>query len=253
MNIYKFIRNQNIINVDMKTVLLLFDIDGTITDTTKMDDTCFKETIWELFNIDLENIEWNKYPNVTDSGLSESIYKQHTGRSLSKGQTQKIRKLFYQKIKSEYKKNPNGIEAIAGVNDFIESIRQMQIPMAIATGGFRKTAEFKLTVSNIPYTPFTLATSNDAESRRSIMNIAIARAQFEYQQFFKTIVYFGDGVWDVQTCRDMDIPMIGIDCNFSGKLDSTGIQYLFHDYLNDKEIFDAIKQIHNNNERKPNF
>lgn len=55
--------------------LIIFDIDGTILDSVNADDKCFIQTFKDLYQIDLTNADWNDFTNVTDTGLTNEIFK----------------------------------------------------------------------------------------------------------------------------------------------------------------------------------
>jgi phosphoglycolate phosphatase-like HAD superfamily hydrolase len=81
------------------------------------------------------------------------------------------------------------------------------------------------------------------------MNVAIARAQFEYQRKFSSIIYFGDGLWDAKTCAAMDIPLIGIDYHETGKLDGSHASHVFSDFTDIPGIYDVVYKIQAKHEK----
>lgn len=235
--------------LDLKTTLFLFDIDGTMTDTSEIDDECFKNTFSELYGFEMAKIDWSTFEHVTDTGLCREVYLRNKKRDISKTEFTRVQNLFFRKIKKAIGQQPDRFRAIEGINEFLMDAKGRGIPIAIATGGWRKSAELKLNAANIEYERFTLATSNDSFNRRTIMNVAIARAQFEYQKVFSNIIYFGDGVWDVETCKAMDMPMIGIDCHQNGKLENTEVNEIFTDFTDFKGIYSAVTKINEKNEQ----
>ncbi len=205
---------------NLKQTLLLFDIDGTLTDSTNVDDDCFCKTFNEIYGIDLSNEDWATFTHVTDTGLSKEIIKKYRNENLSNDDLHVIQKVFFYHLKEALDADSSCVREIPGAIGFVDKLRMSNVPVAIATGGWRQSADMKLQHASIPYEPFTLASSSDDHKRRTIMNIAIARAQFEYQQQFKHIIYFGDGIWDAMTCASMDIPMIGIGKSHESKFES---------------------------------
>jgi beta-phosphoglucomutase-like phosphatase (HAD superfamily) len=49
--------------------LLIFDIDGTLTDTKRVDDECFINAFQDEYGVILTNTDWTTFVNVTDTGL----------------------------------------------------------------------------------------------------------------------------------------------------------------------------------------
>lgn len=50
---------------------IVFDIDGTLTNTRKVDDKCFIKAFKNTFEIDISNQNWSEFTNVTDWGITE--------------------------------------------------------------------------------------------------------------------------------------------------------------------------------------
>ena len=44
----------------------IFDIDGTLTNTTKVDDKCFIQAFENVFGIDISNQDWSELKHVTE-------------------------------------------------------------------------------------------------------------------------------------------------------------------------------------------
>ena len=57
--------------------LLIFDIDGTICLTKDEGDKCFTDVFEELYNVSLADINWENFPNVTDTALYDDLYNTH--------------------------------------------------------------------------------------------------------------------------------------------------------------------------------
>lgn len=219
--------------------LFIFDIDDTLTQTKRIDDACFVQTFAEMYQINLDEIRWEDFPHVTDRGLTESIFEQHLGRQATKDDVKATEDHFVALLQKAVADQPAEFLPTPGVIDFLDHLRGKEQPIAMATGAWRRSAHCKLTQAGIAFDPFTLATSNDSYRRRSIINIAIARAKFEYQIQFDSFVYFGDGLWDKITCEAMEIPLIGVDHRQNGKLSAAGHQHVIHDF---KDV-DAIMQM----------
>ncbi len=47
---------------------VIFDIDGTLTDTKAVDDKCFIKAFDQTFGIDISNQKWEDLQHVTDWG-----------------------------------------------------------------------------------------------------------------------------------------------------------------------------------------
>ena len=230
--------------MDWSKCVFIFDIDGTVTDSQTADDKCFVETFEEMYNVDLSNVQWQDFEHVTDAGLSKELVRKITGREITRSEMDQLTTMFVRRLTETLKKDENIIRPVHGVIEFLRYLESLRIPVTLATGGWRKSAELKLRHAGIPYDPFTLATSNDNFKKRTIINIAIARVQFHYQQQFSQFIYFGDGIWDANTCEAMDIPMIGLDIRRTGELKkNTWVSEVISNFDNITGIFENIKYI----------
>src|SRR5438132_340399 len=60
--------------------LVMFDIDGTLTETMKVDEERFVRSFAEVFGLTDIDADWSHYPHVTDSGIFHEVYAPRMGR-----------------------------------------------------------------------------------------------------------------------------------------------------------------------------
>ena len=63
---------------------VIFDIDGTLTDTKKVEDKCFMKAFKQAFGIDITSQKWEDLQHVTDWGITEEIIQREWNRTLQK-------------------------------------------------------------------------------------------------------------------------------------------------------------------------
>jgi phosphoglycolate phosphatase-like HAD superfamily hydrolase len=224
--------------------LVVFDIDGTLTNTKAIDDLCFIDSIRVCWNCDLRNVDWSTYIDVTDSGLARDIFKSLFNKEISSSEMLKLKHVFSSKIIAASEVNPEAFSEVKGAKDFIEELEKQDIKVAIATGGWKVTAEHKLKQLNVALTRFPYATSDDHYSRKEIIIRSIEKAKRIHKLNFNKIVYIGDGTWDYQASCELNIDFIGIDYNRNGKLAKSGATAIFPDY-SDKDLI--LHKIRNTN------
>src|SRR5262245_2074460 len=61
--------------------LVIFDIDGTLTQTMKADVKCFLRSLAEVCGLRDVDTDWSRYKHATDAGVFHKIYAARTGRS----------------------------------------------------------------------------------------------------------------------------------------------------------------------------
>lgn len=83
--------------------------------------------------------------------------------------------------------------------------------VALATGAWQRSAEFKIERARLPLDDVPKAYSEDGPSRESIVMTAITRAAAHYgQSSFDRIVSVGDAPWDVRTAARLKLPFLGV-------------------------------------------
>ena len=192
--------------------LAIFDIDGTLTETNKIDSECFIKAFYDSHRITDFETDWTKYQHVTDSGIVTEIFEKKLKYALSKKDFITFKKCFIENLEESADKNANSFAEIANAKVMLEELKlEQDWAIALATGCFYDSAEFKLKTAkiNIGYLP--MATADDAVSREEILQIAIKKSlDFYKQKEFVKIVSVGDGVWDVRTAKNLNIDFIGI-------------------------------------------
>lgn len=193
--------------------LIVFDIDGTLTDTHHADADLFFKAICE--NLEITNLikTWENYKYSTDSGFLLEICEQHLKRPPTAEENKKIQTYFHTSLKKYF--NELTCQPIAGAQEIFSYIHTLgNWNIAIATGAWNESALIKLTTAKIPHTNIPLATSSEHIERSEIIKIAIERAKEIYQiQNYNHVIYVGDRKWDLLAAKTLNIGFIGIGEN----------------------------------------
>lgn len=225
----------------MTAPLLIFDIDGTLVQSTKLDDQCFREVFSRQYSIDFTTVDWSRFRHVTDWGLSYELLKKYRNIKLTFGELELIKTSFVKLLDSEIRRN--GLHEVIGAKNFLNDCIDRKIPIAFATGGWLSSAILKMGAIGFPVQNFPLATSDIAWSRESIVTTAIRMAIDYYSIDFTHIIYFGDGKWDVRCCQLLNLPMIGVDHNDVGKLEEFDLLGVINDFTSTEEVNQLISKV----------
>ena len=214
--------------------LVIFDIDGTLIDSVKVDDQCFIQSFEELHNIDLSQADWNDFTHVTDSGLTTEIFRTHLARTPTENEVIELKSHFYQLLNQRIKE----ITEIKGAMKTLNTlIRHPEYAVAFATGGWKETAILKLTSIGFEIGETPLVSSNDHFSRLEITRIAIEKALTEKGlTAFDSVTYIGDGLWDFQSSMELGINFIGLDVQGNNTLLNAGATQVTNDLENLEQI-----------------
>lgn len=195
----------------------MFDIDGTLTVSSKADTQCFTAAMCKVLGLDAVEGDWTFYRHVTDTGIVAEVVERRCGRACADADQVSIRDQFVRNLQDRFVHEP--CHPVSGAAAMIE--RLLATPntrLALATGGWEQSARLKLKTAGLNVEGIPFASANDAIEREEIMKIAYARAAKACGvESFDTWTYVGDGIWDLRACQKLGISFIGIGAE--GKAD----------------------------------
>jgi phosphoglycolate phosphatase-like HAD superfamily hydrolase len=218
-----------------KENLLIFDIDGTLTDSVKIHQHCFSTAV-KKFSIKEHDTNYAMYMHHTDHHIFKTIFENSMIQSLEYSTID----VFEQHFVKELFANLNGLKIaeISGALNFINYIlEKTNYAIVYATGSFDLPARIKLEHCNLPFIDDLLVSSNIYETREQLLSESITKAQkyFNVNQFTK-IIALGDGIWDLKAAQNMNIGFIGIGKVNKELLLNHGADIVFDDYSNYQNI-----------------
>ena len=171
--------------------LVMFDIDGTLVDTSGFEDDCFVRAIQSEYSTDIDT-DWSTFKHVSDSGIVNELTKNISDAEERRFIFDRIQFRFVEFVRERLASI--AAPEIAGAAEFIEHLKKNgDVVLALATGGWRASAELKLVSACIDFSGIAFASSDDHFDRSEIMRAAQYRTGRER---FETRTYIGDGVWD---------------------------------------------------------
>lgn len=219
--------------------LVIFDIDGTLTQTVCFDSEIFTQTFMDYLNINEINTNWHEYRYSTDSGFTLELFEKHINRLPSVTEVQELKHKFFGLLEQMIIKDSNCCMPVLGADQLFPKIKNLgNWDIAIATGCWLTSAIMKLTHANLPHKNIPLASGDDHIERSEIINIVIDRSKSHYQkEHYNQVVYVGDRMWDYRAATKLGLNFIGIGKEF---VDSglTTIP-LINDYLGN-HFFDCL-------------
>jgi phosphoglycolate phosphatase-like HAD superfamily hydrolase len=188
--------------------LVLFDIDGTLTQSQSIDTQLYLRSLSAIFGFEDVDPDWSRYRHTTDSGIVHELCAARLGRAPTAEESRAFRAHFVGAVAAHAAQHP--FRQVVGAAEALGSLlRSPACCVGLATGGWGSSAHCKLLSAGIDYDALICASADDAMSRTSIMQIAIDRV-IRRNGRPDSIVYVGDGVWDARACRQLQLPLIGI-------------------------------------------
>ena len=225
--------------------LVIFDLDGTLTQTNEVDDYCFPRTFANHLGVRHFNVDWSAYSHGTDAVVFREAFARHFGRPPTDRQSEEFELHFVDEIAVLYRSSPEMFREVPGATNFITHMqRGSQWAIAIATGCWKRAAEFKCHAARLSLDGVPRAYAEDGPSREAIVTTAINRATECFGCKFERIVSVGDRNWDVKTARNLQLPFLGVgQIPASRALLEAGAHHVIEDYLDPFRVIDLLHQV----------
>ena len=188
--------------------LIMFDIDGTLVDSAGFDGELFAQAVEAELGIEVDR-SWHSYRHVTDSGILGELLATCTAAAERQAIYDRVKRRFVALVETYVAGQPAGLVPIPGAPTFVAMLRATPgVIVALATGGWRETAELKLAAAGIDFAGLPFASATDAPARADIMRVAEQRAT----PFgpFRRRSYFGDGPWDAAASAELGYDFVGV-------------------------------------------
>lgn len=225
--------------------LLLFDIDGTLTDTNDVDTSCFVQALRDVFALSEISTDWSAYPDATDSAITAHVVRDRLGRDPRPEELAKMKDRFHALVLQAFSDNPTLCRAVPGGPQFLETVHHFtNYAVAFGTGGWELTARLKLRFGGYLHSELPMASADDAHRRVEICSIAVERAVSHYMvSAFDSIVYIGDGIWDARAASDLGFRFLGVGIDGAATLKKAGAELVVPDFKGSK-LLDHLLAVH---------
>lgn len=223
--------------------LIVFDIDGTLLDSSAVDDACFVQAVRDVFGIEGISEDWATYEHCTDVAIASQLLRDRLGRSCAGADLDCFRQRFVELLTAAHAADESVFREVPGARSLVAELATNGTAVSLATGGFEQSARLKLRLARIECDGIPAAFSEDGPSREQIVTASIARAQHHHASCaFERVVSVGDGVWDVRTAASLSIPFIGIgDGERAVRLRQAGARTILADYADRSRFAEAIE------------
>ncbi len=219
-----------------KDKLIVFDIDGTLTNSAVIHHNAFIEAFSHI-GITITEPNFKNYNHYTDSFIAKTIYEKRTGREFSNSIRDNFIKLQFENISKCF------VNEINGAKKLVDTLKaDNSYAICFATGSHRKPAEFKLESIGIEIEEHQLVAADYIYERENIVQKAIDQAIEYNTNEFSSIISIGDGLWDLITAKKLGINFIGIGVDNEEDLLENGCLIHFKD-LKNPSILDCIKSL----------
>ncbi len=223
--------------------LAIFDLDGTLVQSYGLDGECFVAAFHDVFGIADVDTDWARYDHATDPSITAQVIRERQGREPSADDLVRLLSAFCTRL-VEAAGRDGAYAPLPGAAGLLAALRaRADWAMALATGGWREAALFKIGRSGLGLGDLPTAFGEDGPSRQGIVCAAIAQAREQAGvDDFARMVCIGDGVWDVRTAASLGLPCVGVGTGGRAeRLAAVGASHVVPDFTDLGAIFNALE------------
>lgn len=221
--------------------LAIFDFDGTLTQTSDVDNECFRTATARALGVPEDAIDWTEAPHVTDSGILAWLFEHHHGRTPTPREAQLAQTEFMKLLELRLSGDTTRFSPIPGAPEVFDRLTATGWTLAMATGCWTPSARLKLAAAGIPAGSIPLICSDDAPMRATLLERAIASAG--NPGLLERVVSVGDGLWDVKAAVHVAIPFVGIGAGAQAdRLRAAGATHVLPDLSDHPALCRALEQ-----------
>lgn len=195
--------------------LAIFDIDGTLTRTTHVDDLSLAAGFGKFLGVHLPRVDWFEFGTSTDQGLCLAACRRYLNREPTDAEIARARELFLHELRARIRADRSLCECVPGAKAVFGHLQRAGWGLGVASGAWEQSARTKLEFAGVELPPipatfsFAHADRRPAE-REEIVGSTINMLLGEAPRHTASIVYIGDGVWDARASRALGIGFVGL-------------------------------------------
>lgn len=224
--------------------LVMFDMDGTLTDDFAIAENCYVLAIEQALGLPGVKTEWETYTHTTASYCLDEIVGRARGTPPSAAESRAVQQRMIGIMGDVTRRTGRRTQELPGAAEAVRELRRRGYAVAIASGDWEATARHKFATAGIPHDGLPAAFCEAAVPRTGIMQAALARAAAHHGvPDFERITYVGDAVWDVRACRELGWPFVGIGTGrFACRMPALGVTHVVPHYLDFGAFLAAVEE-----------
>ena len=102
--------------------LAIFDVDGTLTDTTGVDDECYREAMADVLGVRPDEVDWSGAAHVTDAGIIQWLWSAHRDGMPTPDDLARARSTFLRRLAVAVERDPARFRSIGGASLAMRSL-----------------------------------------------------------------------------------------------------------------------------------
>ncbi len=210
--------------------LAVFDLDGTLADTLKVDHRCFLQAFRDEFGITVADEDWTTYRHTTDSGITPEVLERAWGRPATPAEVARHRERFVALLEGETERVPHEFAQVPGAAELLAALAAAPgWGAVVATGSWRRSALLKLATAGLGAVAPPVASADDALEREAIVRHGLELARGDGHRF-ESVVLLGDKPWDARAAARLGLGFVGVATADGDALAAAGAGLVLDDF-----------------------
>ncbi|MFA6044946.1 MAG: HAD family hydrolase [Phycisphaerales bacterium] len=195
--------------------LAIFDIDGTLTRTTHVDDLSLAAGFGRFLGVHLPRVDWFEFGTSTDQGLCLAACRRYLKRDPTDAEISQARDMFLHELRTRIEADRSLCECVPGAKEVFGHLQRAGWRLGVASGAWEQSARTKLGFAGVelPAIPATFSFAHPDRrpaEREEIVGGTMSKLLGDTPRDHASIVYIGDGVWDARASRNLGIGFVGL-------------------------------------------
>ena len=222
--------------------LVIFDLDGTLTQTYYGGDNSYTMALSEQLPIDPNYKYWKDCTNLTDSAVLDHIYNKVVGRSPTPEEILEMQDRFHLRLEAKRERDPSFFHEVPGAVRAVEALLERgDTLVGVATGGWERMARYKLHHGQFPIERLHITGSDDHFAKRDFVAAMMDGLKERHElEDFHSVNYVGDSRYDYRAAEALGIGFVGINYNNAPFLAETAAQHVLPSYEDLEAFFVAL-------------
>ena len=106
------------------THLVVFDIDGTLVDSTGFDSSLYVDALRDVLEYEA-SFDWSAFPHVTDAGLLDECMRRRGLSDPDASLRREFQARFIESVRTYIDANPGQVREIPGARAMFDSLRRL--------------------------------------------------------------------------------------------------------------------------------
>ena len=197
--------------------IFIFDIDGTLIDSTGIDSKLYRRAVQEVLGTVQFRSDWSEYTDVTDPGILRQILREKGVEQESAAEPiAAARARFGELMEARLAEKP--CRPLPGAIEAMDRlIRDAGVQVGLATGGWGHTAGMKLRSAGFPTESMPIFTADHHHQRIGIMKACLSSISPSEMESPSKVTYIGDGPWDLKASSELQWGFVAVGPRLKGK------------------------------------